>query len=89
MGNVTIALALHLLAIVLWVGGVAMATTVLLPAVRQFKGAEDRIAFFKTVQRRFAWQACFGRRPTGDGRSRMIQAKPFDRYANGWMLGAV
>ena len=57
MDDVTIALALHVLAIVLWIGGVAMVTTVLLPAVQRFKSAEERIAFFELVERRFAWQA--------------------------------
>jgi len=55
--NVAIALAIHVLAVVLWIGGVAMVTTVLLPAVRRFKSAEERIAFFETIERRFAWQA--------------------------------
>ena len=55
--DVTIALALHVLAIVLWIGGVAMVTTVLLPTVRRFKNAEERVAFFEAVERRFAWQA--------------------------------
>jgi uncharacterized membrane protein len=57
MNDVTIALAIHVLAVVLWIGGVAMVTTVLLPAVRQLKSARERIAFFKTIERRFAWQA--------------------------------
>jgi uncharacterized membrane protein len=57
MDDVTIARAIHVLAIVFWIGGVAMVTTVLLPAVRRFKSAEERVAFFETVERRFAWQA--------------------------------
>ncbi len=57
MDDVTIALALHVLAIVLWIGGVAMVTTVLLPAVRRFKDAQERLAFFELVERRFARQA--------------------------------
>jgi len=57
MDNVAIALAIHVLSVVLWIGGVAMVTTVLLPAVRRFKSAEERIAFFETIERRFAWQA--------------------------------
>jgi uncharacterized membrane protein len=57
MDNVTIARAIHVAAIVLWIGGVAMVTTVLLPAVRHFKSADERVAFFETVERRFAWQA--------------------------------
>ncbi len=57
MPDVTIALAIHLLAVVLWIGGVAMVTTVLLPAVRRFKDVEERVDFFERVERRFAAQA--------------------------------
>jgi uncharacterized membrane protein len=57
MIDVTVALALHVLAIVLWIGGVAMVTTVLLPAIRHFKSVEERVALFEQVERRFAWQA--------------------------------
>jgi uncharacterized membrane protein len=35
MDDVLIARALHVLAVVIWIGGVAMVTTVVLPAVRQ------------------------------------------------------
>ncbi|HWE75665.1 MAG TPA: hypothetical protein VG328_21075 [Stellaceae bacterium] len=57
MTEMAIALAIHVLAIVLWIGGVAMVTTVLLPAVRKIKAAEERVAFFEQVEGRFAWQA--------------------------------
>ena len=36
---------LHVLGVVLWIGGVAMVTTVLLPVIRKFKDPEERIAF--------------------------------------------
>jgi len=55
--DVTVALAVHVVSIVLWIGGVAMATTVLLPAAREWKSAAERVAFFAHVERRFAWQA--------------------------------
>ncbi len=55
--DVTIALGLHVMAIVLWIGGVAMVTTVLLPTIKKFKSAQERVAFFELVERRFAWQA--------------------------------
>jgi uncharacterized membrane protein len=55
--DVTIALGLHVLAVVLWIGGVAMVTTVLLPAVRRLESAADGAAFFTRIERRFAWQA--------------------------------
>lgn len=47
----------HVLAIVLWIGGVAMVTLVLLPAVRRFKSPREQVAFFELVEGRFASQA--------------------------------
>lgn len=57
MDDVTIAFAIHVLIIALWIRGVAMVAIVVVPAVRRFKSAEEPIAFFKTIERRFAWQA--------------------------------
>ena len=52
-----IARAMHVLAVVLWIGGVAMVTTVLLPAVqRQIKNGEQ-LEFFERLESRFAAQA--------------------------------
>lgn len=55
--KVTLARALHVGAVVLWIGGVAFVATVLLPAIRRFKEPQERLAFFDSVERRFAWQA--------------------------------
>jgi uncharacterized membrane protein len=57
MDDLALARAVHVLAIVVWIGGVAMVTTVLLPAVRRFKAGEERLAFFDAVEHRFARQA--------------------------------
>jgi uncharacterized membrane protein len=57
MDELTLARALHVLAIVIWIGGVAMVTTVLLPAVRRLKSPNERLAFFEEVEGRFAGQA--------------------------------
>jgi len=43
--------------VVLWIGGVAMVTTVILPAVKRLASADDRIALFESIEHRFAWQA--------------------------------
>jgi uncharacterized membrane protein len=48
--------ALHVLAVVLWIGGVAMVTTVLLPALRSLPEA-DAYATFERLERRFAVQS--------------------------------
>src|SRR5262245_59378961 len=52
MTDLAIARALHVLAVVLWIGGVAMVTLVVLPAAR---AARDP-ALFERVERRFAAQ---------------------------------
>lgn len=57
MDELTFARALHVLAIVIWIGGVAMVTTVLLPAVRRFQSPKERLEFFEAVEARFATQA--------------------------------
>jgi uncharacterized membrane protein len=57
MDDVTVARALHVLSIVLWIGGVGFVTTVLLPSVRRLKAPHERIGLFDVVERRFAWQA--------------------------------
>jgi uncharacterized membrane protein len=57
MDDVTVARALHVLSVVLWIGGVGFVTTVLLRSVRRLKAPHERIGFFDAVERRFAWQA--------------------------------
>ena len=57
MDDLAIARAIHVFGVVLWIGGVAFVTTVLLPAVRRMKSPEERVAFFEAVEGRFAWQA--------------------------------
>ncbi|MFO1046669.1 MAG: hypothetical protein U1E52_02020 [Geminicoccaceae bacterium] len=57
MDDVTLARALHVLAVVHWIGGVAMVTLVVLPAVRRLAEPKDQLALFEAVERRFAAQA--------------------------------
>jgi len=52
-----IARALHVLAIVVWIGGVAMVTTVLVPAVRRHVKNGEQVEFFERLESRFAAQA--------------------------------
>ena len=51
-----IARALHLLGVVLWIGGVAMVTLVLLPSIRATAGPH-RMALFERLEHRFARQS--------------------------------
>ena len=57
MDDVTIARAIHVVFVVLWIGGVGFVTTVLLPAIRSLKAPGERMAFFHAIERRFSWQA--------------------------------
>jgi hypothetical protein len=52
-----IARALHVLAVVHWIGGVGMVTLVILPALRAFGAAESRLELFERLEGRFAAQA--------------------------------
>jgi uncharacterized membrane protein len=53
----TLARAVHILAIVHWIGGVSVVTTVVLPHTRQFADATAAIEPFEAFERRFAKQA--------------------------------
>jgi len=57
MIDVTVARAFHVLAVVIWIGGVAMATTVVLPSVLRGDLGEQKLLAFRAIQRRFVWQA--------------------------------
>jgi uncharacterized membrane protein len=57
MDDVAIARALHVLGVVIWIGGVAMVTVVLLPAVRRGDLGQNRLQVFEAIERRFAWHA--------------------------------
>lgn len=57
MEHLVLARVLHVLGVLLWIGGVAMVTTVLLPTTRRLKAAPERVAFFERVEGRFAAQA--------------------------------
>ena len=57
MDDVVIARALHVLFVVIWIGGVSMATTVALPAVRRGDLGANWLEAFQAIEHRFAWQA--------------------------------
>jgi len=59
MDGIVVARALHVLFVVIWIGGVALVTTAVLPALRRGALGADRLAAFEAIERRFAWQARF------------------------------
>lgn len=56
MDWLTLARAAHVLAVVHWIGGVAMVTLVLLPSLRALP-APERLAMFERIEGRFGAQA--------------------------------
>jgi uncharacterized membrane protein len=57
MDDIALARALHVLSVVIWIGGVWMATTVVFPAARRDSFGADRLKAFRAVERRFVWHA--------------------------------
>jgi uncharacterized membrane protein len=57
MNDVILARALHVLGVVIWIGGVAVITTIVLPAARRGAFGPDPLRAFETIEQRFAWQA--------------------------------
>jgi uncharacterized membrane protein len=54
--GLALARAVHVLALVHWIGGVAAVTTIVLPHARRLLDAKDAVAAFETFERRFAQQ---------------------------------
>ena len=52
-----VARALHVLAIVIWIGGIGAVTTVMFPAMRRIDSNEQRVWLFEQVERNFRPQA--------------------------------
>ncbi len=57
MNDEAVARTIHVLGVVLWIGGVSFVTTILLPAIRRFEDPKQQVATFERIEGRFAWQA--------------------------------
>jgi len=92
MDDVAIARALHVVSVVLWIGGVGFVTTVLLPAVRRLKALDERMMFFDQIERRFAWQARISTTVVGlTGFYMIYRVDLWDRFEYGayWWMHAM
>jgi uncharacterized membrane protein len=52
-----IARALHVVGVVLWIGGVAFVTTTLIPSLRKRADEKERLKLFEQLEGKFAFQA--------------------------------
>ena len=57
MDDFIIARIIHVVAILFWIGGVAFVTSVVMPSIREGFPPEGRLAAFRRIEARFAWQA--------------------------------
>ncbi len=60
-----LARVLHVIAVVIWIGGVAFVTTVLIPAIRKTQSPEIRLQIFEILESKFSFQAKFTTLLTG------------------------
>ena len=56
-GLLTFARVLHVVGVVLWIGGVAFVTTVVIPTLRRVPDGEERLRLFQAIEGRFSVQA--------------------------------
>lgn len=74
---------IHVLAVILWIGGVAMVTTVIIPAVKRMGTKEERIDTFEKIEGRFSLQAKITTLLTGlSGFYMLYEMNAWDRYLN-------
>ena len=92
MDGLAIARVLHVLAVVIWIGGVSIVTTALLPAVRRGELGGDWLRAFQAIERRFVWQARAAIIIVGaTGLYMLVQTDLWDRFrsADYWWMHAM
>jgi hypothetical protein len=92
MEGAIIARVLHILGVVLWIGGVAFVTMVLLPAVKRVREPAERVRFFEGVEAGFAHQARVTTLLTGlSGFYLVTKFEAWGRFADGhyWWMHAM
>ena len=57
METLTLARVLHVLAVVLWSGGVSIVTTVIIPSIKKMRSKEEQIETFEKLEGRFSLHA--------------------------------
>lgn len=81
METFSFARVIHVIAVILWIGGVAMVTTVLIPAIKKLKSKEEQIKTFEQIEGRFALQAKITTLITGlTGFYMIYELDAWDRY---------
>ena len=87
--DLALARAIHILALVHWIGGVTVVTTIILPHARGFPNAKDAVAAFESFERRFAQQLRVSIMFAGlSGAYMLTKLEAWDRfqYSSFWWL---
>jgi uncharacterized membrane protein len=93
MDDITIARLFHVLAVVMWIGGVAFVTTVIFPSIRRNHPPAERLAAFHRIEQHFARQAAIWVIVAGASGFWMVyRADMWDRFGDAhywWMYAMV
>ena len=93
MNELVLARVIHVLCVILWIGGVAMITTILLPVIASMPTAEKKIEFFGRIKKRFATQARYTTLFTGLSGFYMVHIldawRRFTEFRYWWMHAMV
>jgi uncharacterized membrane protein len=84
-----LARAVHVLALVHWIGGMAAVTTIVLPRARGLPDGKDAVATFEAFERRFAQQVRVSILLVGiSGVYMLMKLEAWDRfrYASFWWM---
>jgi uncharacterized membrane protein len=67
--------ALHVIGVVLWIGGMAFVTTVFIPSLRKITDSTNKLELFEKLEGKFAVQAKLATLVTGISGFYMLEAK--------------
>jgi uncharacterized membrane protein len=83
MDDIVVARVLHILAVAHWIGGVALVTTGILPAVARLSDPPRRIEMFEAIEENFSLQAKFSVTIAGlSGFYMTYRLDAWDRFSN-------
>lgn len=73
--------ALHVICVVLWIGGVAFVTTVLIPSLKNINESTNKLELFEQLEGKFSFQAKLATLLTGISGFYMVEVmNAWDRY---------
>lgn len=76
-----LARTLHVIGVVIWIGGVAFVTTVLIPSLKKITDTSNRLDLFEQLEGKFAFQARIVTLMTGASGYYMLEfMNAWDRY---------